>query len=94
MNGIRETRRGPQLWLTSTRSSIPVTMRALLYLGPNSQVKYTNVPFSSSSALLTGAQNTSERERTYDTKIEQNFQHNKPREIGKLTSVILTYGSS
>jgi hypothetical protein len=35
VNGIRETHRGPQLWLTSTRSSIPINIRALLYLGPN-----------------------------------------------------------
>ena len=35
VNGIRETRRGPQLRLTSTRSSILITMCALLYVGPN-----------------------------------------------------------
>jgi hypothetical protein len=90
VNGIRGTRRGPQLQLTSTRSSIPITMRGLLHLGPNVPVKYTNVAFSSSRARLK-AQNTSEREHTYDTKIEQKFQNKKPREIGKLTSVTCTH---
>ena len=42
------------------------------------QVKCTNVPFSSPSARLTSAQNTSEHEHTYDTKIEQSFQDKKP----------------
>ena len=35
VNGIWETRRGPQLRLTSSRSSILITMCALLYVGPN-----------------------------------------------------------
>jgi len=35
VNGIRETHRVRQLWLTSAKSSIPITMRALLYLGHN-----------------------------------------------------------